>query len=500
MGIRPVKIFILSVLAVSFLYAQTAYSEETAVTGSANNGSDYLKSMINMIQEEHKGDITDKKLMEGALKGMFSTMDPYTEFYTAEEAESFLNTFGGSFSGIGVVLSQEDDGVVIEEILSGSPAEKAGILAGDKIAEVDGKAVTKLVVDDVSELIKGESGTIVVIGLIREGETGIKKIEVKRDIISINPVSYKINNGIGYIKISIFNGNLDENLTKALEEMDKSKITKIILDLRDNPGGEVSQAVAAARKFVPEGLITKLDFKSEDRKDEEYYSYLKETKYKVAVLVNGNSASSSEILTGAIQDAGAGTIIGTKTYGKAKVQNLFPLLTQSAFEKYKTQFGVSMVNVFDLEKKYGASVQDDEVIGWTKITTGLYTTPKGRMIDTVGIEPDIHIENLKSINDVDISNVGKLKKRIKPVLNAENTEVENAEKILKMCGYFKGTPDNKFDRDTMEAVKRFQKDSKLFSYGILDFTTQQALNDKLDNLVMEADKQYTEAVKVLNKE
>jgi carboxyl-terminal processing protease len=366
--------------------------------------------------------------------------------------------------------------------------------------EVDGKDATRLVVDDVSALIKGEAGTTVVIGLIREGESGIKKIEVKRDKISINPVSYKINKGIGYIKISIFNGNLDKNLTEALEEIDKQKIAKIILDLRDNPGGDVNQAVAAARKFVPEGLITKIDFKSENKKDEEFYSYLKERKYKVAVLVNNNSASASEILAGAIQDTSAGTIIGTRTYGKAKVQNLYPLLTQSAFEKYKSQIGANLVNVYDIKNKYGISVQDDEIIGWAKLTTGIYTTPKGRMIDTVGIEPDIKVENLKSIRGVDISSVGKLKKKIKPTLNEENIDVENAEKILKMCGYFNGLPDSKFDKDTLEAVKRFQKDSKLFPYGILDFTTQQAFNDKLDNLIQEADKQYTEAIKVLSRE
>jgi len=456
--------------------------------------------MMNFIQEEHKGDITDKKLMEGALRGMFSTMDPFTEFYTTEEAESFINTFEGSISGVGVILSQEDNGAMVEEVLPGSPAEKAGILAGDIIVEVDGKDATRLVVDDVSALIKGEAGTTVVIGLIREGESGIKKIEVKRDKISINPVSYKINKGIGYIKISIFNGNLDKNLTEALEEIDKQKIAKIILDLRDNPGGDVNQAVAAARKFVPEGLITKIDFKSENKKDEEFYSYLKERKYKVAVLVNNNSASASEILAGAIQDTSAGTIIGTRTYGKAKVQNLYPLLTQSAFEKYKSQFGANLVNVYDIKNKYGISVQDDEIIGWAKLTTGIYTTPKGRMIDTVGIEPDIKVENLKSIRGVDISSVGKLKKKIKPTLNEENIDVENAEKILKMCGYFNGLPDSKFDKDTLEAVKRFQKDSKLFPYGILDFTTQQALNDKLDNLIQEADKQYTEAIKVLSRE
>jgi carboxyl-terminal processing protease len=124
MGKRPVKFFVFSVLTVWLLFAQTAYSEEQAAAGIENNGPDYLRSMMNFIQEEHKGDITDKKLMEGALRGMFSTMDPFTEFYTTEEAESFINTFEGSISGVGVILSQEDNGAMVEEVLPGSPLKK----------------------------------------------------------------------------------------------------------------------------------------------------------------------------------------------------------------------------------------------------------------------------------------------------------------------------------------------------------------------------------------
>jgi len=160
-----------------------------------------------------------------------------------------------------------------------------------------------------------------------------------------------------------------------LKQMDKNNIKKIILDLRDNPGGDVGQAVSIARKFVKKGLITKLDFKSESQKDEEYYSYLEELKYKLVVLVNENSASASEILAGAIQDTGSGILVGTTTFGKGKVQNLYPILTPEAVEKYRKTF----VNGYDLLEKHGIYPSDEEIIGWVKITTGEYYTPGGKI-------------------------------------------------------------------------------------------------------------------------
>ncbi len=497
MNIKSVKLFIMSVLTASLLFSQTAFSKELAEPSGETENGGYLESMMKMINEEYKGDITDEKLMEGALKGMFATMDPYTEFYTPDEAESFFNSINGSYEGIGLTIDKENNNVVVKGVFPGSPAERAGIAVEDRIAEIDGKSVGEMTVEDVSGIMKGAEGTKVTLGIVAADGTEIRKLEIKREKITVNPVSYKINGDIGYIRIDIFNMNMDEYLTKALAEIDKKNIKEIILDLRDNPGGEASQAVEAARKFVPEGLITKLDFKSENKADVEYYSYLKEKKYEVAVLVNNNSASASEILAGAIQDTGSGTLVGTRTFGKAKVQSLIPLLTPKTYEKYKSQLGIDVVDAAEMGSKYNIIPKDDELIGWTKITTGIYTTPKGRMIDTVGIAPDIYVENTKEINDVKLDSVKKLGKKLKPALNSKDPEVEDAEKILKICGYDVGTPDNEFDNKTFEAVKKFQKDKGMFPYGVLDFTTQQALNEGLDKLLSEADKQYLKAVEIL---
>ncbi len=494
MNKKIAKLIIVPLLITS-LYGQAVFSEGNVEKASSD--SDYLKSMTEMIKGNYNGEISEKALMEGALKGMFGTMDPYTEFYTNEEAEEFLGTIDGSYEGIGISMIKENNAVLVDTVYPDSPAYKAGISSGDRIVEVEGKDTASMTVNEIAAQIKGPAGTKVTLGLIKAGGTQITRVEVSREKISISPVHYEIKGDIGYIKIDIFNMNVDEYLTRALKEIDSKNITRLILDLRDNPGGEVSQAVAAARKFVPEGLITKLDFRSEDNRDTEYYSYLKDKKYKMAVLVNKNSASASEILAGAIQDTNAGTLIGTKTYGKAKVQNIYPLLTPEAYEKYSKRLGVNVVNAFDLEKKYGITPKEEEIMGWAKITTGMYTTPKGRMIDLEGITPDIIVENTGLIKGIEVMRVEKLSKSVKPSLNSENTEVCSAEKILKMCGYDIDTPDNKLDSKTFNAIKKFQKDNNMFAYGVLDFSTQQKLNDRLDKLVGEADIQYLKAVEYL---
>lgn len=461
--------------------------------------SDYFKSMMDMAQDKYKGEITEKQMLEGALKGIFSTMDSYTVYYTVEESQDFFTDINGSYTGIGVVMSEVDGKIVIDKVYPSSPAEEAGIKKGDVIAQVDGKSVENLSLEEVAGLIKGPSGTKVVIGVLRNGTDGVIELEVTRRQIIINPVTHKIEGDIGYIKLESFNSNASKAMEEALKQMDKNNIKKIILDLRDNPGGDVGQAVSIARKFVKKGLITKLDFKSESQKDEEYYSYLEELKYKLVVLVNENSASASEILAGAIQDTGSGILVGTTTFGKGKVQNLYPILTPEAVEKYRKETGETFVNGYDLLEKHGIYPSDEEIIGWVKITTGEYYTPNGRMIDGVGLEPDVYVENEPEGKYKILEGVEKLRKVTKPSLNAQSEDVLNAEKILSALGYDVDTPDNLMDEKTVKAVAEFQRDCGLYSYGVLDFATQQALNDKLDELLLvkNKDKQYEKAVELL---
>jgi carboxyl-terminal processing protease len=484
------------IIVITFLlFGQSAFAADTA---NDQRNQQYLQSVIDMIREEYKGTPTDDTLIQGALKGLLGSLDPYTTYYTPKEADTFVGSITGVFGGIGVTLELSGDYVVITKVFQTSPAEKMGIIQGDKIVEVDGKSVVKVTPDDAATLIKGNPGTKVKLGILRNGSNTVKYFEIAREIIKVNPVTYEIRNGVGYIKLEMFNENSDEYLTNALAEMDKNKITKLVLDLRDNPGGAVDQAVLVAKKFVPKGLITKLDYKSDQYPDVVYNSDLEKTKYKLAVLVNGMSASASEIVSGAIQDTGAGKLIGTKTFGKAKFQGIFPILTPEAFEKYSKQTGSKTVNGYDLENQFQITPAKNEIAGYTKMTLGLYYTPKGRMIDEKGLTPDITVADPKPVAEISVNNIQKLTKTSKTVLNGQGIDVYNTEKLLKVLGYKIGDLDTTLDAKTAGAIKSYQKAKRLTVNGSLDFATQDALNADFLKLIDKYDTQYSAAVKTLN--
>lgn len=487
---KKVKLMVAITMMVSFLMTGVSFAEDGYLD------SDYFNSVMDMIEDSYSGDISREELLEGALRGMFDTMDDYTLYYTKEEAEDYLNDIEGTYKGIGISFNRSDEEIVIVKVFKSSPAERAGIKKGDIIKKVDGVDVSNKNADEVASMIKGEEGTTVTLGIVRENMSQLIEIEVVREEIKIEPGEYRIENDIGYIKLETFNSNAKSFINEALKEMDENNIKKIILDLRDNPGGEVGQAVAIAEKFVPIGLITRLEFKSESERDQIYTSKLLKPKYELVVLVNEMSASASEILAGAIQDREAGILVGTKTYGKAKVQSIFPIITPKAYKKYKDEYGTSFINAYDILKKHKFYPPDNEIIGWIKMTVGRYYTPKGRMIDGVGLEPDVFVENV--IKGVDVSTISLLSKTDKPGLGSESIDVYNAKKMLVLLGYEVGNMDGFMDEITFKSIAEFQKDSGLYPYGVLDFSTQDVLNAKFQKVIPEQDLQYYQAVKILS--
>ncbi|AEV67339.1 S41 family peptidase [Acetivibrio clariflavus] len=498
MRIRFVKticiIFILCLLT-----SNISFAAESQTENENYSDIDYLKSVMDMIRDRYKGNVTEEQLIESAINGMFSAMDQYTEFFDKKEADSFFSDIEGSYVGIGVRISSQTNDICVVEVFESSSAAKAGIIKGDIIVKINDVNVEGKTSEEVANLIRGKAGTKVNLGIMRPGQKQLLNIEVERSEVKINPVTYRIIDDIGYIKLDIFNSNSSINIIKALKEMDNNNISKLILDLRDNPGGELSQVIKIAEKFVPEGLITKLDFQSEKMEDELYYSKNKELKYKLVVLVNGLSASASEILAGAIQDTGAGVLVGTKTYGKGKVQNIYPVLSPEAYKRYSKELGATILDAYDLINNYDIIPSEDEIIGWAKITTGEYYTPKGRMIDGIGLDPDYYVENTYIVNGVDIRTIDTLSKQVRINVNDKSIDVLNAEKILKLLGYNIAKPDMIFDKESAAAVYEFQKDNGFYPYGVLDFATQQALNDKLENLILECDKQMAKALELLKK-
>lgn len=484
---------IFSVLIIAVIFGQTVF----AASDQDNINLLYMEKILEFIRDQYEGELSDSELVDGAVRGIMNSLDDYTTYYTSEEKKAFVDSVSGIFGGVGISMEISGEYIVVSKVLPATPAEKAGILQGDKIIEADGVSLVGVTAEKAASIIKGDIGTVVKIGVLRNGSSEVKYFEITREVIKVNPVTYEIRNGIGYIKLELFNENTDEYISKALEEMDRNKITKIILDLRDNPGGEVAQATALAQKFVPKGIITKLDFHSARYSDMTYYSYLEKPKYELAVLVNGMTASAAEIVAGAIQDTGAGKLVGTKTFGKAKFQSLIPILSRDAFIKYINQ-GILAVNAYDLQNQ-GIGIEEKDIAGYAKLTLGYYYTPKGRLIDGKGLTPDIAAEDPKPMHDININSIQKLTKTVEHGLNGQGIDVYNAEKLLKFLGYNITAVDNTLDKGTVEALKYFQGKFGLNANGILDKYTQAALNAELDKLIGKYDMQYVAAADMLNK-
>ena len=361
------KISIL-ILVIALLIPNTSLAANANMLQGIERDTDLIFFMdaFKNIKETYPFEIEDKDLIEGALKGMYQALDAYSDYYTPEEADELYQELSGSFSGIGVYIEEKDSYINIKGTIKDSPGEKAGLKKDDLIISVDDKDIEGMSIQDAQKLIKGEEGSKVKLGIKRTNKTLPIYIEVIRQEIVINPVEYKIlEKNIGYIKLAEFTESSAKELKKALAEFDKKNVSKVILDLRDNPGGLLSQSIEISRQFVPSGPIVHIQEKNQDLVT--HISTNKNLKYKLAVLVNGNSASASEIVAGAIKDTKAGTIIGTKTFGKGIVQSMVPLENGSL----------------------------------VKITSAEYLTPNKTSIHGKGIEPNIKVENTITTNGRD---------------------------------------------------------------------------------------------------
>ncbi len=348
---------ILALIIPTNIYA----SQENSVPyNDADPDLQFFKEIFSYIKSSYPFEIDDKTLIEGGLKGMLQSIDPYSDFYTPEESIEVYQDIFNIYSGIGVYIEEKDRYINIIGTIKDSPGEKAGLKKDDLIITIDNKDIKGITIKQASKLIKGLKGTKVKLGIKRGTNSLPIYIEITRDEITINPVEYKIlENNIGYIKLSEFSINSANKINEALIELDKKKVKSIILDLRDNPGGLLNQVIEISKHFVTNGPIVHIQERNTALIT--HMSTTTKSKYKLVLLVNENSASASEILAGAIKDTKSGTIIGKKTFGKGIVQSIIPLSNGSMI----------------------------------KLTTAEYLTPKKTSIHGKGIEPDIKIENLK---------------------------------------------------------------------------------------------------------
>lgn len=341
-----------------FLYLMNAWSSDVVST---------LKVLraLQVVKARYVEEVPVETLMAGSIRGMVKSLnDPHSIYMDAKMLKEFMIETEGSFGGVGIVIGTKDKLLTVIAPIEGTPGEKAGIKSGDQIVKIDGQDTKDLALDEAVNKIRGPEGSQVVLTIMRGQE--VQDYTLTRSSIQIKTVAGKmLDNNIGYIRISMFNENTGSDFIRKLQELENQGVKALVLDLRDNPGGLLDESVKVAGQFVPKGPVVSVV--TRDGRRETHSSNLEVTKYPLAILVNGGSASASEIVAGAVQDTGVGTLIGTKTYGKGSVQTIIRLDEEAAI----------------------------------KLTIAKYLTPKDRSINGVGIEPDIVVE-LPESRDKDV--------------------------------------------------------------------------------------------------
>ena len=300
-----------------------------------------------------------KDLIYGAIKGMLETLDPHSAFMPPNMYKEMQEETKGRFEGLGIEITIKDGILTVVSPIEDTPAFKAGILAGDQIIKIDGDSTKNFTLMDSVKRLRGPRGSKVTITIMREGFTKPKEFTLVRDVIPVRSVRHELlEKNYGYIRISQFQEKTDgefEKAMKALEEESKGTLRGLILDLRNNPGGLLDQAVKISDRFIDSGLIVSVEGRKEDQRIK-FYAHPdgQLSRYPLVVLVNGGSASGAEIVAGAIQDHGRGILLGTHTFGKGSVQTIIPLKDWSGL----------------------------------RLTTARYYTPNGRSIQAKGIVPD----------------------------------------------------------------------------------------------------------------
>ena len=344
------------------------YIQSDAVTDESGIGSEVeakLNAIDSVLDSFYFEEVDDEKAKDSIYKAYLSSYgDKYTVYYTADEYKKLTETTNGTFSGIGAVCQiSSEGGILLVDVYESGAGYKAGLRSGDRIIQVDGTDVTDMDLSSAVALVKGEKGTQVGLKIVRDGATS--DYTVVRDEIEVQTVNYAITeDNIGYISVSQFENVTAKQFKAAIEELKSEGAKGIIIDIRNNPGGLLTTVISMLKDILPNGLIVYTEDKDVNRKE---YSDNdnEELDMPLAVLVNGNSASASEIFAGAIQDYGKGVIVGTQTFGKGIVQTVKPLTDGSAI----------------------------------KFTIAKYFTPKGQDIHGKGVTPDVVVEYDKDADE-----------------------------------------------------------------------------------------------------
>ena len=367
-GMRSLKI--ISLVFLVFILGVTVglgrFHKVSALSNPIYEDLKVFTDVLGLLQKEYVEETKSKDLVYGAIKGMLETLDPHSSFLPPNMYKEMQEETKGRFEGLGIEITVKEGVLTVVSPIEDTPAFKAGIQAGDQILKIDGELTKALSLMESVKRMRGPKGSKVTLTIIREGFPKPREFTLIRDVIPIRSVRYEVlEKQYGYVRLSQFQEKTDSELqkaVKALEEETKGGLKGLILDLRNNPGGLLDQAVKVSDRFIESGVIVSIEGRREEHKMK-FNAHPQEDnlkRYPLVVLVNGGSASGAEIVAGAIQDHGRGIILGTQTFGKGSVQTIFSL-------------------------KDGSGL---------RLTTARYYTPGGRSIQAKGIAPDIIVKPL----------------------------------------------------------------------------------------------------------
>jgi len=354
--------FAIGITARNISFAEKQLDQQKQKADDLYKELELFSDAISVIRADYVEEKTSKDLIYGALKGMLSSLDPYSQFMDPDTYSEMKVETEGEFGGIGIEITLKDDLLTIISPIDDTPAYKAGIKAGDKIVKIDGSTTKDLTLIDAVKKLRGKPGTDVTIIVLRESDKKLLEFTITRAIIKIESIkkAEMLEPGIGYIRLTEFQENTPKDMSNALKKLEAEGLKGLILDLRNNPGGLLDVAVDVGGKFIQEGKIVvstkgrvegqNIEFKSRNKNNH--------LDYPIVVIINGGSASASEIVAGALQDYKRAILLGTKSFGKGSVQTVVPMPDGSGI----------------------------------RLTTSKYFTPNGRSIHGLGIMPDIVVE------------------------------------------------------------------------------------------------------------